>query len=310
MMKKTLIKITMLVLAVVLAVGAVMAYYRTKVAPPQAVEMKNPFDMDLRECVDSMKQQGLSTKDMERFYHVFLDRVALYLRDTLIDGSQYEQRMFAMLGQYMPRFQERSEKVFNDSAEWNESRLFFIEARSAEIKALKNFDGETPLVKDTDHDLLLTKYLKTISSYRSAWLLVRNLHFSGIDQARQTVAKAREYSEMEFLPNCKSLRYALARVPQKLEAAHYAYLNGLVARLAYYGLSSTAYETLRIHVNHQLMLYKNNAAIYGKYARGVDALFGRAAFYARQHSSRMYMRRLTPQMPSAPADTIASNIYE
>ena len=89
---KVAIKILVLFLAVVLAVGGIMIYAKTKVDPPDALKQVDQFAIDLIKCNEAIVK-GKETKEIDYSYISALERIKVYQQEQKIQSSAADKSL-------------------------------------------------------------------------------------------------------------------------------------------------------------------------------------------------------------------------
>ena len=77
---KTTVKILILLLAVTCAIGCVMVYAKTKVAPPVAISQTNQYTQDVIKLVKE-EIASKDTKDEDEIFAKAIDRIHIFAQE-------------------------------------------------------------------------------------------------------------------------------------------------------------------------------------------------------------------------------------
>lgn len=270
------IKIILLVVAILLAVGGVMAYYKTIVSPPGKLEFSNQYVNAAKK--DISKVQSASTDiALDTTFVGITHELDLLLSNSFLSDQERNELMESFASQYVPTYISFCNSMFSKSV-WNEGELQKINARISELQALKTTDQK--IIIQGEANASLNKVRNVIVNYYDAKKAASARGYNGLESAKQRIATARRFASMSPINNCSNLVSRLNSVSSRLEQAHYAYLAGQVERLRpYYNYSQTEYDNLALSISDKLEEYKNHAkSVYGK-ASNISELESRAGNY-------------------------------
>lgn len=274
---KTTIKIIILLLAVTCAIGGVMIYAKTKVAPPVIVNQTNQYKQDVNKLV-SEENAAVDAKLQDEVLEKSIDRILLFAQEGKLDASETDKCLDQFVGSYTPKFLSRCFSAFSQPV-WRDETHNYILSQSARLKALYHSD-RTPVVLESTIDSL-NKVASIIYNYRDARRLSRVSTFSGYDNARSSISKAHKYVNDPYLSNCHSLRNDLNAVKPRLAKSCYNQILAKVDELENYRYYNKSYydNTLVPQVEQVIVNYDNKAAdIFGS-KENVNALWNRAKAY-------------------------------
>ena len=261
------IKILILVVAILLAVGGVLYFMHTILAPPMP-ENRNQFVATLE--ADTIV---INRDDREKGFAKFKDELFLFQKEEVISSSEYDKAYEQMISTYTPLFLNWCFERFSAS-EWYPNDHKFMLSRISMLQSADYSNGK-PIIERGSSPYLRMDHIKTIiQNYKDAWAATRVKGFTNLKDANERIQKAKSYKNKDYLSNCTSLMQAINNVSSKLENAHYSYLKGQVERLWNYSNYSDldSYDKLVDEVDAKLDEYKNNAQkTYGK-SRDVEPL--------------------------------------
>ncbi len=277
---KVAIKIFILLLAVILAVGGIMIYAKTKVEPPVALSPVDQFSIDLIQC-NAAIIKGDGPKEIDYNYISALERIKVYQQEHKLQVSQVDKSLGNLVLTYSPIFLKHCFKTFQERV-CNDGDHGYMLLRIRGLKELKHNDGTPVLLKSTSDSL--DQVSRIIADYKQARIISRSNRFTGVSNARYTINQAAQYANNQYLSNCLELVNALNSVKDKMGESHYSYVLSQVEELSqfrFYG--KDFYEnTLIPQVSEVLSEYDKEAvALYGS-KRDFDSLFKRALNYAEQ----------------------------
>lgn len=255
------IKITLLIVAIIAAVGGVMAYYKTIVSPPSHLAFSNQYVSAVKDDIAHLSDVS-TTAGLDSSFVVITDEINFIWKDTLLDNEERDELLEAFAVQYVPKFAEDCNKLFV-SADWYESQLKQLSSKITQLRSLRSSGGTAIIGGDAGTSL--SKVESVISAYYSAKAVAANTRYSSLAAARTKIAQAKRYASMSPINNCRALVAQLNTVPARLEQSHYAYLVGQVNRLKnYYNYDQTSYDNLALGILDKLDEYKKKArSVYG-----------------------------------------------
>lgn len=272
------IKIILLVVAILLAVGGVMAYYKTIVSPPGKLEFSNQYVNVAKKDISKVKSANTDIA-LDTTFVGITHELDLLLSNSFLSDQERNELMESFASQYVPTYVSSCNSKFSKSV-WNEGELQKINVRISELQALKTTDQKIIIQGDANaslnevHNVIVNYYDAKKAASDSIFI------FNGLESAKQRIATAKRFASMSPINNCSELVSRLNSVSSRLEQAHYAYLANQVERLLpYYKYSETEYDTLALSVSEKLEEYKNHArSVYGK-ASSISDLESRAGDY-------------------------------
>lgn len=272
------IKIILLVVAILLAVGGVMAYYKTIVSPPGKLEFSNQYVNAAKKDISKVKSANTDIA-LDTTFVGITHELDLLLSNSFLSDQERNELMESFASQYVPTYVSSCNSKFSKSV-WNEGELQKINVRISELQALKTTDQKIIIQGDANaslnevHNVIVNYYDAKKAASDSVFI------FNGLESAKQRIATAKRFASMSPINNCSELVSRLNSVSSRLEQAHYAYLANQVERLLpYYKYSETEYDTLALSVSEKLEEYKNHArSVYGK-ASSISDLESRAGDY-------------------------------
>lgn len=272
------VKILLLVVAVIIAIGGVLLFMKTIVSPPQDLEFKNQYELALNQKIEGFKK--VDSDNLEREFATLTDLAHRFKEESSIDDKFFDQEYTEIIGVYSPKFAQYCFGQFQKSV-WDESEHKWMEDRIAQLRKLTIEDGSRKIMDNyAESDGRFSIILKTIGKYREAKSLSNRISYSGLGEARSRISKANQYKQDDYLKNNAALMKALNSLPSRLEASHYAALRAKVNTLAnYYSYSADSYDVLSDNVVAALKEYKQNAqSVYGE-SRSLSGLEADASRY-------------------------------
>lgn len=280
---KIVIKISILVIAISLAIGGVMIYAKTKVEPPTALKQSNQYLNDLKQCDSSLKKAKSAYQEDSIYSHT-VNRIQVFQKEGKISTSETDSNYDKLLASYIPLFMKRSFAKFANTVWYEDDHAYMLSVISG-LKSIKHFNQSSVLTK-SNLDSLST-ITKTISNYRQARAISLNKHFNGVNNAQSIISQARSFADNEYLSKCTDLRNALNKVSSNIEQSHYNYISSQVEKLSqYHYYNKEFYEnTLIPQVDASVSEYEKKAsALYGS-KRDVNTLWNKARSYYNEASN-------------------------
>jgi hypothetical protein len=270
------IKIILLVVAILLAVGCVMAYYKTIVSPPGKLEFKNQYVNSDKKDI-SLVKSAKTDSALDSFFVAITHELDLQLANSFLTNQERNELLELFATQYIPVYVSACNSKFSKSV-WNEGELQKINTRISELQGLTT--TEKKVVVQGEANASLNEVHNVIVAYYEAKRAASAGGYNGIQAAKQKIATAKRYASMSPINNCTDLVSRLNSVSARLEQAHYSYLVGQVERLRpYYNYSQTEYDNIALSISEKLDEYKKNAkSTYGRVS-DISSLESRAGSY-------------------------------
>ena len=237
------IKIILLVVAILLAVGGIMAYYKTIVSPPGKLKFKNQYVNSDKKDISQVKSANTDLA-LDSFYVAITHELDLQLANSFLTNQERNELLELFATQYVPTYVSACNSKFSKSVVTTENKI----------------------VIQGDANSSLNEVHNVIVSYYEAKKVASASGYNGIQAAKQKIATAKKYASMSPINNCTELVSRLNSLSTRLEQAHYSYLAGQVERLRpYYNYSQTEYDKIALSISEKFDEYKNNAkSTYGR----------------------------------------------
>lgn len=270
------IKIILLVVAILLAVGGVMAYYKTIVSPPGKLVFNNQYINSDKKNISLVKSANTDSA-MDSVYVAITHELDLQLANSFLTNQERDELLELFAAQYVTTYVSFCKSKFSKSV-WNEGELQKINSRISELHGLVTTDNKVVIKGESNSSL--NEVHNVIVAYYEAKRAASVGGYNGIQAAKQKIATAKRYASMSPINNCTDLVSRLNSVSDRLEQAHYSYLVGQVERLRpYYNYSQTEYDNIALSISEKLDEYKNNArSTYGRVS-DISSLESRAGSY-------------------------------
>lgn len=274
-MNKSL-KIILLVVAILLAVGGVMAYYKTIVSPPGKLVFRNQYvNSDKRDI--SLVKSAKTDFALDSFFIGITHELDLQLADSFLTNRERDELLELFATQYVPTYVSACNSKFSKSV-WDDGELQQMNSRIVELQRLVT--TENKIVIQGEANSSLNDVHNVIVAYYDAKKAASVGGYNGIQVAKQRIASAKKYASMSPINNCTDLVSRLNSVADRLEHAHYSYLANQIERLRpYYNYNQTEYDDLALSISEKLDEYKKNAkSTYGRVS-DISSLESRAGSY-------------------------------
>lgn len=274
-MNKSL-KIILLVVAILLAVGGVMAYYKTIVSPPGKLVFKNQYVNSDKKDISQVKSANTDFA-LDSVFIAITHELDLQLADSFLTNKERDELLELFATQYVPTYVSACNSKFSKSV-WNEGELQLINARIAELQKLVTTGSK--IVIQGEANSSLNEVHNVIVAYYDAKKAASVGGYNGIQVAKQKIATAKKYASMSPINNCTDLVSRLNSVADRLEQVHYSYLANQIERLRpYYNYTQSEYDDLALSISEILDEYKKNAKnTYGRIS-DISSLESRAGSY-------------------------------
>lgn len=276
---KTAFKIFILLLAVTCAIGGVMVYAKTKVAPPIAISQIDQYKLDVIKLI-SEEKASKNEKDEDEVFAKAMDRIRIFAQEGKMSSLEADDSMDKFVGSYSPRFLKRCFAAFRQS-EWKDVTHKYILSQSAILKGIMHSDKTSVIPKSTLDSLDLVASI--ITDYKDARRISRVSTFSGYENASSSISKARTYARDQYLSNCNSLVNDLNTVKTRLAKSCYNQVVAKVDELGNYQNYTKSYydNTLVPQVDQVVTNYDNKAAAIFGSKENVNELWNRAKAHYR-----------------------------
>lgn len=270
------IKIILLVVAILFAVGGVMYYYKTIVSPPGKLMFSNQYVYAAKKDIAKVKSANTDI-DLDTIFVGITHELDLLLSNSFLSNQERNELLESFAAQYVPTYVTSCNSKFSKSV-WKEGELQKINARISELQSLKTTDQK--IIIQGDANASLNEVHNVIVNYYDAKKAASASGYNGLQSAKERIETAKRFASMAPINNCRDLVLLLNSVSSRLEQAHYAYLAGQVERLrSYYNYSQTEYDNLALSISDKLEEYKKYArSIYGK-TSNISNLESRAGNY-------------------------------
>lgn len=280
---KTTLKIGILLVALILAVGGIMIYAKTKVNPPTTPKQIDVYSSDLAQCKISLRNAS-KKESVDSVFFTIIDRIRIYSQEGKIRDAVTNKELDDAVGIYMPMYLRRCFEKFEQSV-WYDSDHARMLVEIADLRKIKHSDNTNVIDNSTQDSLNII--IQTINRYKQARRISKSTRFTGVSNAQSVISQARLLANDKYLSNCTDLKNALNSVRSEIAQSISRYISAQVEKLSQYRYFGQSYydNTLVPQVDAAVTEYDNKAvALYGK-KQNVEPLWARARGYYDQASS-------------------------
>ena len=148
---KTTLKIGILLVALILAVGGIMIYAKTKVNPPTTPKQIDVYSSDLAQCKTSLKNAS-DKESADSAFLTTIDRIKIYRQEDKIRDVDADKELDDAVGIYMPKYLRRCFEKFEQSV-WYDSDHARILTEITNLRKIKHSDN-TDVINNSTIDSL------------------------------------------------------------------------------------------------------------------------------------------------------------
>ena len=270
------LKIVLLIVAILIAVGSVMAFYKTIVSPPGKLVFKNQFFYSDQKDISKVMSANTDFA-LDSTFDAITHELDFQLDNSFLTDQERNELFESFAVKYVPTFVSACNIKFSKSV-WNENVLQKIKTHIIELQSLQTTDKR--IIIQGEANASLNEVHNVIINYYDAKRAAIVSGYNGLESARNKISIAKRYASMSPLNNCSDLANRLNSVPSRLEQAHFDHLSSQVERLRpYYRYNQSEYDSLALSVADKLEEYKNNArSVYGSVS-DISVLESRAGNY-------------------------------
>lgn len=251
---KTTLKILLLIIAVFGGIIAVMMFAKTRVAPPGKVDTMNQYTAHL----DSVTNAFRSVTDLDSAIvgnQALNHKIRLLNREEYIDNDQADNAQSTVDSVYCNNVTDYAFSVFKGSM-WPEKNLAYVTQLVNDVNSRKLLNGETSITES--QSMNTAKVLNTIATYREAWKYAGQTKYNNDSDARQKIAQAKKYANMQYLSNNTALVNALNDMPLNIAKNHLGQVSSKVKQLGNYHLNEYEYRALISDAQKAISNYKKS----------------------------------------------------
>lgn len=271
-MKNIIIKVFLLLSALLLAVGAVLYYLKSRVEPPRQLRETNQAATVVQSALDQADWQSTDMGVLWTQYQRLADLMMRLRSDSLRPDYEADlEQLQSLNARYATRLLSIHDSIVGGSYTTATIRQIY-----PYVKAIEEARGpldEKLLDKPEELRAGLNRMWAFSKSLDNAWRLVQGTRFESMGQAKSAIGKARALRQDDKLKGCVDLMKAVDQLPRRLGRAHYASLQVAVNSLAIN--SNSAYDCMHrgASINYSKHLDKVNALL-NEYAEGAQGVYG------------------------------------
>ncbi len=277
------LKIIILAVSIIAAIGAVMVFAKSQVEPPVVQANVDPYADDVTENVNSMFMASSRAQE-DSILISTLDKISFYSHENKVKPADADKKIDALLGDYSTKFLKSAYGKFA-SAKWSDGDIQYIQRQSSLLKSVHHSDKSLALRKTARDSLAQIEGI--IGRYHQAQALAHKTGFAGTSAARSVIQQANGFMGDKYLSRNAGLMSSLKGLKANIGRSHFSHVSAQVEKLANYRHVSQEYyfNTLVPQVDAAINEYKNNASsLYGS-SQSIDGLMSRAYGYIDQASN-------------------------
>lgn len=264
---KISIKILILVLCVVIAVGAILFFIKTQLAPPGDIRFDDPYAPSLNSDIAQVSAVAYpkSKDNFVKAYH----KIKFMRGEDLLTDEQADELITQVDTAYGRKIVDYAYRIFNTSS-WPESELTVVTTNIADLRNDRLSNGDRAITHRMDNSFQEVEGV--IEDYRDSWAFARNTGFRSLEDARIRIGKIDDYLNRPYMSNNTALVAALRNLPSAINNSHYNYLVAKVNSLnGYRNMSVDQFNRLVQSVEEALKAYENST-IYGSLKKNLSPL--------------------------------------
>lgn len=259
-MKQTY-KTLLLAVLILAAIGGVLFFVKTRVAPPMAIEAVDQFCEVIEAHTDSLKNAP-SCIAMRPVFVELNDKVKRFREEGLLesrDANNYELNVNAI---YAEALSDYGYRLYN-APTWNGATIEQMLEWAEELKAEKLPGGASAV--PAGFGAKATELRGIYNDYLGAKSIVSQTYYTTPADIQSKISRSRSYAQNKYLQNNTELAKALSELPARLAKAHYDFIDKQISdkldRFRSYS-ENYYYDNLVADVDSKLAEYKN-AQNYG-----------------------------------------------
>ena len=217
------LKIFLLAVSVLLALGVTLVFLKTILDPPSPLGELDSFEKNLKEETALMATLT-TTASRDSLFHLVMDEISFQHQESLLDDSKRDASLKRFLLTYTPMFNSDCNAFFHTS--WTLDDYKPLYSRLGEIKACKASDGSPCYPQE-----IVSTLSRTFDIVEKARRCYRVSKFSDVTTAKQAISNASSCKGQFPVTQCVELVQGLERVPSRIESNHYSQIQSLVKKL-------------------------------------------------------------------------------
>lgn len=270
---KTSVKILLLILCSIGAVGGVLIYLKTRVAPPSNMELSDQYAANLKSSFAAF--DAIDDFEDSRAEYIRMDDMLIrYLSENDIDAKLSDEYRTKIDETYGRNLISYGFGFFQNSV-WPDNQLremlSMIESLKSDVLSTGEYAVNDDFIASAD------QINDIVDDYWTALRLSKSTSFKNVDDALSKIERARDYMDVDFLKNNAALVSALEQLPERIAKSHLRYIENEVNRLNNYeNMTQNDFHELLNNVNSLIDEY-NNTYIYGDKKPSIDSLNAKTA---------------------------------
>ncbi len=294
---KTSIKILFLLLFSIGAIGGILIFAKTRVAPPIEIDSIDPYSTNLQSEVDRLDdvvKEDSFVKDFARSQKEYIrldDKIKRFYHEHAIDSEtsdRYRKKIDATYGDCLTSY---GFDLLQKSV-WPKEDIDGLSRMLATLNADRLTTGEK--VATVEFIASANKLNSIINDYRSALRLSRNVSFRGMENAKSKIVKAAFYRSSDYLKNNIELVDALDALAGRIAQSHYNYIRSRISSLGNFKKFESSYynDILVPSIDKAIVEYKETT-IYGNDKKPDISALESKAIYWIQLANNYYVSKAT-----------------
>ena len=271
-------KIIILIIALIAAVGAVLAFIPTILTPPEDIQEENVHLKSVKNDIDAIRTND-SFSYNDSIFLVVTDKLYIYSKEGFLNSTEVNDNLFRLIEKYIPELRRYCYGRLRASV-WRDSDHELMLSR---IKYIKSIELNPPASLTLgDYVSGLEEIESIIADYRDAWKAAGYSSFYSVEDANRKISEAEKYRSAMYISNCTSLMEALSAVRMNIGRSHYNQVDSQVEKMSgYASMTSAQFTTLQQDVSNAINEYEDNKANYGPSAKSADILYDKANDYRK-----------------------------
>jgi hypothetical protein len=272
---RTTLKIFLLMLLIIGAIGGILIFAKTRVSPPELIGYRDQYVLNLSsnchdlECATDFDIQ-------QKIYIGLSDKIKRFEKENVINSEisdTYRTHIDSIFGNYII---EIANTNFRKES-WPDGLLFNLRDCINNLSMDRLHCSRCATPSDILSSLEVTKQI--IDDYDDAKRLARSSSFGGVDDTKEKMSKALNFRHNPNLQRNIRLMNDLEELPKKLAEAHFKYVDFKVNMLKRYrSVSSNQYKEVLVPAA-QTALDEYKEIAYPIQKHNIDSLHNIAVEY-------------------------------
>lgn len=288
-------KIALLLASIIISIGAILFFAKTRVQPPDAMSKENQYAIDLDDSLDSLRYIQIGHKQDVAYRNLY-HKITLYVKEGKTSKQDADKSLHTLLNWYVEAFGDWSLNKLRN-CEWESSDLYYMVKTISILENTTDFSTNNRSLSKSQKSKLYEISLIN-NRYNDAIALANNTGYKGIQGARDRIRQASNFLNDDYLSNCNGLVYRLKNLRTAIERSHYRFLNSEIEKLGscYYHNSENDYSRQINKVKQYIETYRNNAeslygienSLYELIEKGTRYVNNANEYYDRKKRENMY----------------------